>query len=62
MKPVEAAGPLTLRRIFAWPLLLALLSAVGLLSALLGDGVWDLLSWVALGLPLVVMLWHVLRA
>ncbi|EKT4522935.1 hypothetical protein QEM13_002183 [Pseudomonas putida] len=37
------------RRIFAWPLAIALLSAVGLFAALLGDGLWDSLSWLGLG-------------
>lgn len=31
------------------PALLAALSTIGLLSALLGDGVWDALSWSTLG-------------
>lgn len=38
------------RRIFAWPALIALLSLVGLFAALLGDGAWDALSWLGLGL------------
>ncbi|MFT0867625.1 hypothetical protein [Pseudomonas sp. CAM1A] len=38
------------RRIFAWPALIAVLSAAGLFAALLGDGVWDVLAWVGLGL------------
>jgi len=37
--------------IFRWPLLIAVVSSVGLVSALLGDGVWDALSWAALGIP-----------
>ncbi|CRI59512.1 hypothetical protein [Pseudomonas sp. CCOS 191] len=36
-------------RIFAWPALIALLSAAGLFAALLGDGMWDVLAWVGLG-------------
>jgi hypothetical protein len=36
------------------PAALALSSAVGLLAALLGDGSWDILSWLALGVPIVV--------
>jgi hypothetical protein len=36
---------------FALPLLIGLLSAVGLLSALLGDGGWDAVAWLGLGLP-----------
>ncbi|NIF17382.1 DUF4175 domain-containing protein [Pantoea sp. Cy-639] len=38
------------RRIFAWPLLIAVLSGAGLFAALLGDGVWDSLAWLGLGL------------
>lgn len=38
-------------RIFAWPALIGALSALGLFAALLGDGVWDGLSWLGLGLP-----------
>lgn len=38
-------------RIFAWPVLIALVSALGLFAALLGDGGWDGLSWLGLGLP-----------
>lgn len=43
--------------VFRAPLLLALVSALGLTSALLGDGVWDALSWVALAGPLGVIAW-----
>ncbi len=37
------------RRIFAWPTLIALLSTCGLFAALLGDGIWDSLAWLGLG-------------
>ncbi len=36
-------------RIFRIPLALAMLNGVGLIAALLGDELWDQLSWVALG-------------
>lgn len=36
-------------RIFIWPTVMALLTAVGLFAALLGDGVWDSLAWLGLG-------------
>ncbi|KIC82913.1 MULTISPECIES: hypothetical protein [Pseudomonas] len=36
-------------RIFIWPTVVALLTAVGLFAALLGDGVWDSLAWLGLG-------------
>lgn len=41
--------------IFRWPLALAVLSTFGLLSALLGDGVFDVLSWISLGVPLLLL-------
>jgi hypothetical protein len=41
--------------IFRWPLLLAVLSLVGLVSALVGDEVFDLVSWLTLGVPLVLV-------
>ena len=40
--------------IFRWPLLLAALSLLGLLSALLGDELYDVLSWLSLGVPVVL--------
>jgi hypothetical protein len=44
---------------FRTPMLLALVSAIGLLSALFADGVWDVLSWAALGTPVAVIAWYV---
>ena len=41
--------------IFRWPLALALLSLFGLLSALIGDEAYDLLSWLTLGVPLLLV-------
>lgn len=52
---------LSLRQVFAAPLAIAILSAVGLVSALLGDDIWDALSWLALTVPVVVILWYWLR-
>ncbi len=43
------------------PALLALLSGVGLVAALIGDGQWDLLGWGALGVPVLVMGWCWMR-
>lgn len=46
-----------------WPLVLAVLTVVGLLSALLGEGgpFW-LVSWAALSMPLLVIVLAVLRS
>ncbi len=42
--------------IWRWPAILAVLVIFGLLSALLGQGgIWWTLSWIALGIPLLVI-------
>ncbi len=40
---------------WGWPLLLAAVTLVGLASGILGDGIWDYISWVALSVPLLVI-------
>tara|TARA_Y100000815_G_scaffold205836_1_gene189656 strand:+ start:1419 stop:1601 length:183 start_codon:yes stop_codon:yes gene_type:complete len=45
-------------QIFRAPLLLALLSIVGLVAALIGDGLLDLVSWLTLGSTLLVIAWY----
>lgn len=45
-------------RTWGWPLLIGLLTLIGLLAALIADGVWDWLSAVALGTPVAVSAWH----
>jgi hypothetical protein len=48
-------GRRSLALIWRWPVLLAVLSLFGLLSALLGQtGVWLPLSWIALATPVGV--------
>ena len=41
-------------RVFSIPLAIGLVSVTGLFSALLGDGAWDVLSWIGLGIPVWV--------
>ncbi|MBQ5963881.1 hypothetical protein [Massilia sp. ZL223] len=48
-------------QIWGAPLLLAVLTVVGLIAALLGDGVWDLVSALTLGAPVAVGAWYSLR-
>lgn len=48
---------LSLRTVFAAPLAIAVLSAVGLVSALTGDGWRDIVSWVGLAAPLLTVIW-----
>jgi hypothetical protein len=44
----------TLGQIFALPVLIGAMSIAGLVSALVGDGVWDGLSWLMLVTPIVI--------
>ncbi|AOE84880.1 hypothetical protein [Pseudomonas sp. TCU-HL1] len=46
---------------FTPPLLIGLLCALGLFSALLGDGGWDALAWLGLGIPTLLGCWPLLR-
>ena len=43
-------------KVFAIPTVIGLFTAAGLFAALLGDGVWDALSWLGLGIPAVFAL------
>jgi len=40
------------------PILLAVLTSIGLLLAIMGTGVWHILSWIALIIPLYIMVKH----
>lgn len=44
-------------RVFGVPLGIGTLCAAGLFSALLGDGLWDAVSWLGLGIPCVLAVW-----
>ncbi|MYM22229.1 hypothetical protein GTP46_06190 [Duganella sp. FT135W] len=48
-------------RMWGAPIALAVLTLIGLISALVGDGVWDHVSAVALGVPVTLCLWFGLR-
>lgn len=48
--------------VFTWPIALAILGVIGLASALVGDDLWDALSWIALGVPILIIIWHVTQA
>jgi membrane associated rhomboid family serine protease len=45
-------------RMWGAPIVLAILTLIGLISALVGDGVWDHVSAFALGVPVVLCLWY----
>jgi len=43
------------------PLAIAVLSAAGLVGGLVGDGAWDWMTWIGLGVPCAAALWFGLR-
>jgi hypothetical protein len=45
------------RRVWLAPLVIAFFTAGGLFTALLGDGVWNTLSWIALAIPVASAIW-----
>lgn len=54
MKPPHA-----FRRMWGWPIVLGVLTSIGLISALFSDGgLGDMLAWFALGIPVVVCAWY----
>jgi hypothetical protein len=46
------------KKVYGRPLMLAVVSLIGLLSALVGDGIWNALSWFCLGTPVLVIVRH----
>ncbi len=48
-------------RIFRWPAVIGLMSLAGLISALVGDGLYDALSWLLLGGVVLLMCRQLVR-
>lgn len=55
--PPPRKGRRTLLEIFGWPAIIAGLSLVGLIAALIGNGAHDVLSWATLAVPLGAIIW-----
>ena len=47
--------------IFFTPVIIAVISCAGLISALVGDNVRDVLSWMTLSVPVAVAGWYAFR-
>jgi hypothetical protein len=52
----------SLGQIFGVPAVLGILTTVGLVAALVGDGVFDGLSWLTLGAPIAISVYCIARA
>lgn len=48
-------------RVWAAPITLVLITTVGLIAALLSDGIGDAVSWAALAIPVTVCCWYALK-
>lgn len=48
-------------RVWTAPIALGVVTAAGLIAALLSDASGDALAWLALAAPIVVICWHVPR-
>lgn len=49
--------PRSLWAVFAAPIAITIVSAIGLIAALTGDGWRDALSWLALSVPVAAVAW-----
>jgi len=49
------------RSLWGMPILLGVLTAVGLVSGLLGDGWWDVVAVIGLAAPVAVGTWHMFK-
>jgi hypothetical protein len=48
-------------RVWTAPIVLGVLTAVGLISALVSDSAGDVLAWLTVGAPVAVVLWYLPR-
>jgi hypothetical protein len=44
-------------QMWGWPIAIAASTPAGLIAGLVGDGAWDLLAAVALGIPALACVW-----
>lgn len=53
----KRASPGIVRSTWTLPIVIAVVSIVGLVSALTGDGLPDIIAWVALAIPVLAAGW-----
>ena len=47
--------------VYRIPVWLGVITCVGLGAGVLGDDLWDLVSWAGLAIPLVILVWFLLK-
>jgi hypothetical protein len=57
----KKTAPSRFWHVFAAPLVIGVISFAGLLSALIGDHIFDAASWIGLGIPTVLVCWYAFR-
>jgi len=45
-------------KLWGMPILMAVITLTGLISAILGTGIWHYISWISLSYPLYIMIKH----
>lgn len=50
------------RKLWGKPFIIGIITLIGLLSALIGDYLWDGLSWLMLSIPVLVVLFFFCRS
>ncbi|ATP55841.1 hypothetical protein CPT03_04850 [Pedobacter ginsengisoli] len=48
-------------KVWGMPILLSVVTIIGLISAIMGLGVWHFISWMALSIPVYIMIRYGLR-
>ena len=48
----------SLSQVFLWPTVLGAMTVIGLISGLVADGLWDVLSWLMLLVPVALGIWR----
>jgi hypothetical protein len=55
---VSSRGPV---RVWHAPIALGVVTAIGLTAALLSESIGDVFAWIALALPIAIVLWYAPR-
>jgi hypothetical protein len=57
VRPPRTSAARASWQMFAAPIAIALVTGVGLVAGLIGDGWLDVLAWIGLAIPAIVVIW-----